>query len=137
MSLPDLPTSQNTYQAALFASEYANSIRNHPRMDQIRLNRIKATGMQAPDWFIRMVDIEIDNILYRLDRLAHWGADSDPRCYAEDTEQFISVTRDMLLNFIKPERMYFKGINRAKGWLAETEIAPVKVDTLNENNSVG
>lgn len=136
MSLPDLPASQNTYQAALFAREYAGSIRNHPRMNQIRLNRIKATGMQAPDWFIRMVDIEIDNILYRLDRLAQWGDDSDPRCYAEDTEQFILVTRDMLMNFIKPERMYFKGIKRAEEWLAETERMSVKVDTLKENQSI-
>ena len=136
MSLPDLPTSQNKYQAVLFAREYANSIRNHPRMGQIRLNRIKADGMQVPDWFIRMVDIEIDNILYRLDRLAHWGADSDPRCYAEDTGQFIRVTRDMLMNFIKPERMYFNGIRRTEEWLAETERAPVKVDAQKENKSI-
>lgn len=136
MSLPDLPTPQNIYQAALFAREYANSIRNHPRMNQIRLKRIIATGMQAPDWFIRMVDIEIDNILYRLDRLAHWGDNSDPLRYAKDTEQFILVTRDMLMNFIKPERMYFNGIRRTEEWLTETERESVKVDTLKENNSV-
>lgn len=136
MSLPDLPTSQNKYQAVLFAREYANSIRNHPRMGQIRLNRIKAAGMQAPDWFIRMVDIEIDNILYRLDYLAHWSDDSDPLCYAKDTEQFICVTQDMLLNFIKPERMYFKGIKRAEEWIAETERGSVKVDTQKENKSI-
>ncbi|QXO53401.1 hypothetical protein [Morganella morganii] len=73
MTLPDLPESQNEYQAALFAKAYADYISTHPRMDQVRLNRIKAAGKQAPGWFIRMVDVEIDNILYRLDYLARWG----------------------------------------------------------------
>ncbi|MBT0422315.1 hypothetical protein [Morganella morganii] len=136
MTLPDLPESQNEYQAALFAKAYADSIVTHPRMRQLRLNRIKAADKQAPSWFIRMVDVEIDNVLYRLDYLSRWGFNNDPRHYATDTLQFIRVTHDMLLNFLNPDRMYFSGVKRAEAWLAGGERESVKVDTLKENNSV-
>ncbi|HCM62646.1 MAG TPA: hypothetical protein DIT05_08890 [Morganella sp. (in: Bacteria)] len=135
MTLPDLPEPQNKEQSAIFAKVYGDHIESVTRLKWLRQERIKAGKQDAPDWFLRMVDVEIQNILHRISHLkCGWGCEGDPYRFAADTAQCISVAYDMVINFLKPERMYFSGIGLAEAWLAEGDGESVKVDTLSKIN---
>lgn len=132
MTLPDLPSAQNEYQAILFAKAYADSIKTYSRLTELKRKRMQAQEESAPEWFLRMVDIDIDYILFRLEQLERWGCDDDPRALASNIEQRIRIVFDMVSNFLKPSRMLWGSVKRTEAWLAES----VKADTLKGNNSV-
>ncbi|EPO8032097.1 hypothetical protein [Proteus mirabilis] len=121
MTLPDLPSAQNEYQATLFAKAYADSIKAYSRLMELKRKRIQAQEESAPEWFLRMVDIDIDYILLRLEQLERWGSDDDPKAIASNTEQRIRIVFDMVSNFLKPSRMLWGSVKRTEAWLAEGE----------------
>lgn len=128
MKLPDLPEPQTKDQSIIHAKAYSEAIANLPQMQQIKTDRIRLNEMQAPDWFIHMVDIEIDFILWRIDYLGHHSSAGDTRTYAADTLQYMRVVMDMMRNFLRPDRMYWRSIKRATEWLSD-ERELVKVGT--------
>lgn len=119
MKLPDLPLSQNEYQTTLFAKAYADSIKAYPQLMQLKRKRIQAQEESAPEWFLRMVDIGIDYILFRIEQLEHWGHDDDPRVFASNIQQSIRIAIDMVSNFLNPSRMLWGSVKRTEAWLAD------------------
>ncbi|CDH21498.1 hypothetical protein XBKQ1_480010 [Xenorhabdus bovienii str. kraussei Quebec] len=128
MILPDLPEPQNKEQASIFAKNYATAIKKSHQMKQLKMRRFECEEKYAPKWFVRMVDIEINFILYRIDYLEGWDRKPDSHTYATETLRHIRVALDMMCSFLKPERMYFNSISRAEKWL-ELKDHPVKADT--------
>ncbi|WP_109402518.1 hypothetical protein [Proteus terrae] len=126
MTLLDLPEAQNKDQATLFAKAYADNIKACPQLRRLKCALIKAQKEQAPEWFLRMLYVDTDNILFRIDQLHHWGRDYDPRGFALNTSQRIRIAVDMVSNFLNPSRMYFGGIKRTETWLAEGESESMK-----------
>lgn len=129
MTLLELPAPQNKDQATLFARAYADNIKACPQLRRLKCSRIKAQKEQAPEWFLRMLDVDTDRILFRIEQLHHWGHCCDPREFALNTLQHIRIVVDMVSNFLNPSRMYFGGIKRTEAWLAEDESTSIKPES--------
>lgn len=86
---------------------------------QLKRKRIQAQEESAPEWFLRMVDIDIDYILFRIEQLEDWGHDDDPRVFASNIQQSIRIAIDMVSNFLNPSRMLWGSVKRTEAWLAD------------------
>lgn len=121
MRLPELPEPQTKEQSVIFAKIYADAIAGLSQLEQLKTYRLSLSEKEAPDWFIRMLDIEIDFILYRIDYLSDYNGAGNPLSYAVDTLQYIRVVMDMMRNFLRPERMHWISIKRADEWLSKID----------------
>ncbi|MGC0123087.1 hypothetical protein ACRKSW_05005 [Providencia sp. 2024EL-00811] len=117
MIFPDLPVPKTKEQSVIHAKTYADTIRDSHQLKQLKSYRLQLDEKKAPDWFILMVDIEINFILYRVDYLNNYHGKNDPRSYALDSRQYMRVAMDMMRNFLNPARMYWLSTARAAEWL--------------------
>ncbi|EMT6577085.1 hypothetical protein WMR74_003129 [Providencia rettgeri] len=119
MMFPDLPEPRTADESITHAKAYADAINHSHQLKRLKTSRLKLDEKGAPDWFIHMVDIEIDHILFRIGYLTNHHGKCDPRTYALDTRQYMRVAADMMRNFLNPERMYWLSTKRATEWLKE------------------
>ncbi|MFW5407730.1 hypothetical protein B7L51_003755 [Pectobacterium brasiliense] len=101
------------------AKLYAQQIRRSPRLKNLAGCRIAAKKKGVPDWFIKMVDIEVSVIIHRIDCLESWHRTADSWAFASRVMQLIYQAHMMLKQYTQPHMMASRTTDHVDVWLDE------------------
>lgn len=102
---------------ASVATSMAEDLRNSPRLKHLGLYRLRVEEQGAPEWFIRLLDVEIRLILFNIDYLAHWSHNSDPAALFERTRQTISMIHLVARACYQPSMLLHYSTTGVNEWL--------------------
>lgn len=117
IGLKELAVPQTKEQSIDIASAYARQIKESPRLNSLANLRIKAKEQGAPDWFIKMVDVEVSVIIHRVAYLEEWPRNGDSWNFASNTMRLIYVADMMARQYINPQMMETHNTDKVDDWL--------------------
>lgn len=124
--LTELPIPQTREQCIAAAVAYAVQIKNSSRLKSLAAWRLKAKEQGAPDWFIKMVDVEVGVIIHRIAQLEGWARCCDPWGFASETMRFIYWAHQMLRQFVQPHTMEWHNTEGVHEWLQDIQCLSQK-----------
>jgi hypothetical protein len=115
--LRDLAVPLTKEQSIDIALSYAEQIKSSPRLKTLAYWRLKAKEQGAPDWFIRMVDVEINVVIHRVAYLDGWHCTGDSWGFATETMRLIYGADMMVRQYANPHMMAAHNTDKVEGWL--------------------
>lgn len=101
------------------AKVYSEELKQIPRLRVLAYLREQAIRDGIPDWFLKMVDVEVKYVIYRIGYLEQWDKACDPREFAIESQRFIVWAHAMINQYVNPAHVMCRNTDNVEQWLRE------------------